>query len=258
MIFNRKAELIIANKKYTLDTIDIDFTVEFDSFEEVIVQDIYIYNLSANSRNAIQKGDNVILNAGYENDIGSIVIGNIYDISISKNNTDIETKLLVISNIDRWASLSISKSYVGGTRASFIIRDLLGGFGLEIGEITLVNDLVYRNGYVANGMLKNVINSIVRECGSNMCINNNQIFIRRPFTGIQTGFVLSGETGLIGSPTKVQVEEKEGYKVDMLLNHRINVNSAIQIKSSIVSGNFLVVKGTHSGDFITSVEVLPL
>lgn len=258
MLFNRNAEVIVGGNRFVLDEIDIDFTVEFDETQEFIVQDIYIYNLSEDSRNGIEKGDNVILNAGYDEDTGSIVIGNVYDIEISRIGTDIETKLLVISDVDRWLTLPVSRVYAPGTSASFIVRDLLEIFGLEVQQVDLVEDVVYQNGLVIDGVLREQIRKIVSDCGSVMNVNNNQIFVREPYTGVQTGFVLSGETGMISSPARMKVEDQDGYKVRMLLNHRINVNTAIQIQSNIVSGDFLVVKGVHRGDFTTEVEVIPL
>lgn len=257
MIFDRKVRLTIGNRLYRSEEIDIDFNVEFDSDAEPKIQEISIYNLSENSRNEIVKGSNVILNAGYGEDVGTLLLGNVSDFQLTKLTTDYEMKLYVVSNLYRWSSLTISKSYRAGTRASQILRDILNQFGIEIGEFSLVNDISYVNGRVVNGMLKNTLEEIVRECGSRIYVINNIIYITRPFTGTVTGFVLSGETGMIGSPERIEVEEQEGYKIRMLLNHRINVNSVIQVRSSIVSGDFLVVKGKHTGDFITEVEVIP-
>lgn len=257
-MFNRKAELIVGRKVFSLDNFDIDFTVDFDSDTEPKVQTVSLFNLSKDSTNAIQKGSNVILNAGYENNTGSIVVGNIAYFETKKGITDTQFIMYVVSNLDRWARLTISKTYRAGSRVSFIIRDILSQFGLEVGEFSLLNDFSYKNPRTVNGMLKNVLTELVRETGSRLYIMDNILYITKPYNGIVTGFLLSPETGLIGSPERIEVEEQEGYKVEMLLNHRINVNSVIQINSSVASGNFIVVKGTHNGDFITTAEVLQI
>lgn len=257
-MFNRKAELIINNRLFSLDDFDIDFTVDFDSDVEPKVQSITVYNLSRDSANSIQKGDNVILNAGYEDNKGSIVVGNIAYYETRKGITDTEFIIYVVSNLDRWSRLTISKTYRAGTRVSVIIQDILSQFGIEIGEFSLVNDFSYKNSRTVSGILKNVLEELVKEAGSRLYISDNVLFITKPFTGTVTGFLLSPETGLISSPEKIEVEEQEGYKVEMLLNHRISVNSVIKIESDVVSGNFIVIKGTHTGDFITTAEVLQI
>lgn len=258
MIYDRKATLTIGESLYKSEEFDLDFKVEFDSEPEPEVQEISIYNLSTNSQNQILKGSNVILNAGYANDTGAIVVGNISDYRLIITGVDHEMKLFVVSNLERWSTLTITKTYRAGIRASQIIKDILGTFGVEIGQFNLVNDITYSNGRSVSGMLKNVLQEIVRECQSNLYIINNIIYIREPYQGMVTGFVLSGETGMIGSPERIEIDGKEGYKVRMLLNHRINVNSVIEIRSKVIKGNFIVVKGKHQGNWITDVEVLPL
>jgi len=111
-------------------------------------------------------------------------------------------------------------------------------------------------------MLKDAVQQIVKECGSTFKISKGRIFIMPFGEGIQTGFLLNYQTGLIGSPEVFEREErdctKKGYKIQMLLNHRITVNSIIRVESRTANGMFRVLKGRHrcGGDFITEVEVM--
>ncbi|ABR46661.1 conserved hypothetical protein [Alkaliphilus metalliredigens QYMF] len=258
MLFNRKVELIIGNKSYLSDNIDIDFSVPFDSDPEPNICDVSIYNLSMDSINRIGKSTEVILNAGYGEDIGAILVGTVADYEQRNIGTDLEFKMMIAPGIDRWMSKTFSKSYKEGMKASTILRDALSSFGLEIGELRLANDITYSKGKVVSGMLKNTIKNIATEAGSKLYIKNNIAFVRPPNAGTATGFLLSSKTGMVGSPEPIIIDDKKGYKVNMLLNNKMNTDSLVQIESRIVTGNFRVVKGQHLGDFITEVEVLPI
>jgi len=255
-LFDRKIELIIDNKRYTNDTINIDFSVPFDSEPEPNICDVSIYNIDITSRNLINKNTNIILNAGYGQDFGGILIGKVADFSFSKFGIDTILKMMVAPGIDVWNTTTLSRAYKTNIKASAILKDVINSFGLEIAELRLQNDIIYTRGKVVSGMVKNIISNIAKETNSKLYIKNNVIFIRPQKKGTTTGFLLSGKTGLLGSPETTLIDDEKGYKVKMLLNHKINVDSLIQIQSSLVSGTFRVIKGKHSGDFITEVEVL--
>ena len=68
--------------------------------------------------------------------------------------------------------------------------------------------------------------------------------------------MLSGSTGMIGSPEKTEIEKKEGWKVKSLLNYQITTDTLIQIESKTVKGMFRVVKGRHTSDWVTEMEVV--
>ena len=73
----REATLVIGNKKYTLGELDFKFSIPFDDSDEPPVATVTVTNLSANTRANIKKNDPVILNAGYEGDVGCILIGKV-------------------------------------------------------------------------------------------------------------------------------------------------------------------------------------
>ena len=110
-------------------------------------------------------------------------------------------------------------------------------------------------------MLQSVMRQIVGETGSKFHISQGKILIRPWEAGTQTGFLLNADTGLIESPQPFEEESNgkkiSGFHVRMLLNHRITVDSILQIQSKTANETFRVRKGSHSGaDFITEVEVV--
>lgn len=259
--WKRKIELIGGGKSFTNDMLEIDFRVPFDDDDEPNISTIEIYNLSNDSINAVTKGKNIILNAGYEGNVGTILQGTIESCHTRWEGVDKITRLTVAEGSEQWLTAYVSKSFKPGITATAILRDLTGQFGMELVDFKLENDKTYPRGRSVSGMLQSVMRQIVQETGSKFHISNGKIYIRPWSSGNETGFLLNSDTGLIESPQPFEEQDadgsvKSGYKVKMLLNHRVNVDSIIRIESKTVTGNFRVQKGTHYGDFITDVEVL--
>lgn len=258
--WRRKAEVIVAGKKYSLDDIEIDFKVEFDSDPEPNISEVSIYNLSDSSISTIKKGSNIILNAGYQGDVGTILLGVVKKPETNWEGVDKKTTIIISESSDTWMNSFVSKTYAAGITAKAILRDLSGQFGLELGDFRLTKDVTYIKGKSISGMLQTVMKAIVKDTESKFHLSKGKIYIRPKEAGDITGFLLSSDTGLLESPTlfEEEVDGKtiSGYTVKMLLNHRINVDSILQIQSKTAKGMFRVWKGAHYGDFITEVKVV--
>ncbi len=257
-LFGRNIELIIDRQKYTNKDFEINFDISFDDDSEPNVSKVEIYNLSSATLNGINTKSKVILNAGYAGDIGSLLIGEVKELETIHDSLDKVLKLMVVDGSQDWFKTVINKTYRSNIKASQVLAELLGSFGLQIGEIQLTEDITYTNGLNLSGQLQNNIKKIANDTGSRFYVKNGVIFIRPEKKGTETGFLLNSDTGLIGSPEKLSKENAEGHKVQMLLNHRINVDSLIRIESRGLTGNFKVKKGSHKGSFITECEVMPL
>jgi hypothetical protein len=259
----RQTEVLAGGKRFHSDELDIEFTVPFDNEEEPDIAGVTIYNLSENSINAIKKDQNVIINAGYKGDVGTIFKGTLQKAATSWSDVDKVSEFTIGDGAMQWLTKDVSEAYGEDITAMAILEDLTGKFGLELGRLELVNNIAYPKGRVIDAMLKDAIKQIVRETGSQFRISGGKIFIMPHGEGIKTGFLLNKDTGLIGSPEVFEREEDgdtiKGYKVTMLLNHRITINSILQIKSKTANGVFRVLKGQHTAsgsDFLTKVEVL--
>lgn len=252
----QKAEVLVAGKKFIKDDFEIDFLVSFDDDPEPNISHVMIYNLSDTTIALLKKDVNLILNAGYEGDVGTILLGTIDKQETAWEGIDKVTKLTIGEGSDKWLSSYVSKAYAPGVTSKAILTDLAGMFGMELGELKLVNNLTYARGRSVSGMLQSVIRQVVAETGSKFHISQGKILIRPWEAGTETGFLLNADTGLIESPQPFEEEKTSGYRVRMLLNHRITVDSILQIESKTANGTFRVRKGSHSGDFITEVEVV--
>ena len=91
----RDATLTIGNKQYSLGGLNFTFEIPFEDSDEPPVATIKVTNLSAATRAGIKKNDPVVLNAGYEGDVGCVLIGKVVGLKHKQANTDWTSTLTV-------------------------------------------------------------------------------------------------------------------------------------------------------------------
>lgn len=275
----RDATLQIGAAKYTLDGLNFGFEIPFEDSEELTTATITATNLSANTRNNIKKNDPVIINAGYEGDIGCLFVGKVAALSHKKDTTDWTTKITATVALDEWLSAKVNKTYTESIDAKAVLTDLLNIFGLEVGAFELAENKTYPRGRVCQGKLKDVLQEIVvSDCKSRLLIRpTGQLIVNKPDSGVNTGYLLSAQTGLLRSTeesevipietdltTKTPTEDKEeNLKTRAcLLNYHIGPADVVKIQSIDLNGDCMVVRGRHigsrTGDWKTEMEVRPL
>lgn len=220
----------------------------------------------------------IILNAGYEGDIGAIFTGKVSQVADKHSGTEVITTIAAAEALEEWLSKEVNKTYTAGSKASAIVKDLLNIFGLEVGTMELAVDKEYPRGKVCKGKVKNVLTEIVTsDCKSRFLIRNGIVTINDPKTGTKTGYVLSAESGLLQAAeatdrtetTTRQTTVKDGkekqevtYKRECLLNYHLAPADVVKIKSDTLNGNHLIKGGQHTGcpdgDWKTTIEVKPV
>ena len=274
----RDATLVLGSNKYTLDGLNFSFEVPFEDSDEPPVATVKVMNLSENTRNGIKKNDPVILNAGYQGDVGCILVGKVVGLKHKQNNVDWTSTLTVQPCAEEILGRIVNKTYTENMKASAIIRDLLNIFGVEVARCELSVDVSYPRGRVCRGNLKKVLTEIVvNECKSRFIVRTTgQLYITKADDGINNGVTLTPATGLLRSDEEtvaIQVETDlnsqktgEDRKEDTisrscLLNYSIATAEVVKVHSSDLNGRFIVVKGSHkggrTGDWKTSMELKP-
>src|SRR5690606_9309413 len=227
--------------------LEIHFQVDFDNKPETNTAEIKIYNLSDDTIARIKRGQNLILNAGYVGDVGTIFAGDITKVVTEWEGTDKITRIVAGDGAEAWLNATVSKTYRPGIRASQIIRDIIGGFGLEIGTIRLAEDVTYSNGRSVHGKLRQVLQGIVQDCKSKMTITNGVILIRPPAAGTQTSFLLNSVTGVLGTLDYIDSFDA-AFSLEYLLDNGITAESLLHNESATAGRKFCVVKGSLKGD----------
>jgi hypothetical protein len=275
ILYGRKIEVIAGVKKFDSKDFTIYFEVPFDDDKEPNIAEIEIYNLKDQTINEIKKGTKIIINAGYQNDVGSILIGEAQTIQTEWKNVDKITNITTLDGYEKWFKTPISKTYKAGIDAKRILNDLLRIGGFVIGAFKLPVNKIYKGGKTLKTTLYDAIFSIAKDCGAKVHINKGKIYIRPKNDGNNINFLLDKEHGLIGSPTPIEKEvvtgkdkkgneikkKIRGWKVVSLLNHRITTDVIIQIKSKTANGVYRVESGKHyhnGNAFYTEMEAYPL
>jgi hypothetical protein len=244
------------------------------------VATITVNNLNETSRNDIKKDELLIINAGYEDDIGAVFVGKVASVSHKHDNVDWTTKITATAALDEWIAKDVNKTYQKNTSAETIVADLLNLFGMEVGQISLVKNPTYARGKVCKGKLKDVLTEIITsDCKSRFMVKNGQVIVNNPNGGEAKNYLLSAETGLLRMNTeqvtvqpeqaqtttedKTQKKEKEsGVKVECLMNYNIGAGDLVMIRSKTMNGRFLILRGSHNGsrtgDWKTELEVRPI
>ena len=275
--FIRSSTLQIGPLKYSMnDGFYFEFEVPFYDSDQLATASFTVNNLSATSRAGIQKNQVVILNAGYEDDMGVIFVGQVSGVSHKQSGVEWQTKITATAALNQWLNTYINKTYMENSKAEDIVRDLLNVFGLEVGVFQLVENVVYPRGRVCCGRLKDVLTEIVvNECKSRLLIRSNQIIINNPADGVTKGYLLTPQSGLLmasddsdntditspqtaGASAEEKAAEEKTWKRQCLLNYRLGPGDQIQIQSGNLNGKYQIVSGKHKGSptgkWITEIE----
>ncbi|NGP45962.1 hypothetical protein G4V62_13770 [Bacillaceae bacterium SIJ1] len=262
--FIRKANIILGTSNLSSERYDFEFDVEFDDTSKKDLAEVVFYNLSHDRINSIKKGTPIIINAGYENDVGTVFLGAVYDMDTIKRGVNRETTVKAVDATDQRDKLKVNKTYKEGTRASQIIADLCQIVGLSIGKLELPKDVQYRNGKNEQGVILQRLKLLAKDSGAKFNISKGMAYFRPPGSGDDVQFIFSPERGLIGSPEPFIDEDEDenelkGFNVSALLNHRIQPNSIVNIEAKDVKVKGRVRSGTHSysdREMITEMEVV--
>ena len=260
-LFDRKAEVIINNRRFAYPDFDIDFSIALDQEAEPNQSSLSLYNVSDTSIAFMKYGSEIIINAGYDKDVGTVFKGQLFWSEKQELETERKVNIIAGDAAQKWMTKTANKKYNGKIKASRVIKDLLSIFGVEIAFFELNKDVEYEKGLTISESVQSALRKIViDDCESRLYVLNGRVFIRKPGTGYNIQFTLNERSGLIGTPQRLDKDNKIGYTVFSLLNHRLSINSIIIINSKTANGRFRVDKVIHNMDrssFISQMEVFP-
>lgn len=261
--------LIIESGGITLNSevLDIECVVPFDDDTEANEAEITVYNLSENTIQALKYNNPISITAGYKEDTGVIFNGFISRTSTKKDGVDKITIIKAIDDMDLKERDLVNVAYKQGTKASYILKDLINRIKLPLAVFKIRRDHIYKEAVNVDGGLMENIKKYAEICGISVYINKGKIYARHITEGDNTNFTVSVDTGLIDSPEEFEEEVTaedyketvKGYKCKTLLQRRLTTGAVINLKSQNVSGQFRVRSGVHTvneTESITEFEVV--
>lgn len=207
-----------------------------------------VYNLSKQHRDAIAKGTEIEVNAGYERAGGAHrrFIGAVKKVAISRNDVDVVTKLDAEDAGDAYRTSRINRSFAPGTSIEVVVRALVGsldvgpgnledwvrGLGLEDGSTS------FPSGYVVSGSAPRELTRVLHSAGLRWSVQNGVLQFRERGQPVRSTAVrLAPDSGLIGSPT---IGEKGKVTAETLLQPDIYPGSIVTLESDQLRGQYTV------------------
>lgn len=277
-LFNRKVRLSIIeptkkanNLTVVIENLDISFVVlkENDYKKNPNSADITIFNLNSDTRKFLSKegrlgstvkGTRIVLEAGYEDTMEVIFVGDVIRASSKNDGTDWVTEIEALDSAGRLRTSRVNNTYKAGVAKSAVVKDLLVNLKLELGNSFSVADTipgVFSNGKAIKGKTVTELNKILSDHNFELSFQNRVVQIVEK-GGVYPGkaVFLSKETGMIGSPelgTPGKNNKNPTIVVTSLLQPSIIPSSTVIVQSKELVGSeekleLRVIQVTHTGD----------
>lgn len=291
MLFNRDCSLVIGTeggKGRELTGLRISFSIQKGATKSPNKCTAKIWNAAPETRAMIEIIGNVmILKAGYTEDIGAKTIfsGNITRTLTVREGPDWITELEMEDGFMEFRDAKVSLSFAKGATTQQVVTAISKKFGLPVRPLPAdIARKQYPSGFAFVGRVRDAMDKACENSGLEWSIQNREIqIIKKGGVFKQLAYVISADTGLIGSPvqeSKTMTEKaaaKEGvtadqpgvrktterdndgeeqkmllvigYKVKTLLQPLVEPGGYVKVKSKGINGEFFRVEElTHTGD----------
>ena len=266
-MFGRVAMIESGGVSLSNENLDFEFEIPFDDDLEANEAQITVYNLSKNTIEALKWNNPITVTAGYKDDTGVIFSGRISKVTTRKEGVDKVTKIYAIDSSSLEDSGLVDISYKKGTKASYILQDLLKKVKLTVAVFEPRRDWTYKNEVSVDGSLIENIQKYAQVCGISVFVNKGKIYARHISQGDNINFEVSEETGLIESPEEFEEEVTaedykdivKGWKFKMILQHRMTPGAIVTLRSINAWGQYRIRSGKHifnENESVTECEVI--
>jgi hypothetical protein len=266
-MFGRVARIESGGVTLKSEELDFEFTVPFDDDTEANEAEIIVYNLSKTSIQALKHNNPITITAGYKNDTGVIFSGYISKVTTKSSGYDKVTTIKALDDNDLKERDITNITFKKGTKASYILKTLIGKLHLPLAVFKTRRDWTYKEEVKVDGGLMDNIKKYAEVCGISVYINKGKIYARHISEGDDINFTVNADTGLIDSPEEFEEEVTaedykdvvKGYRFKMILQHRMTTAAIVKLNSLNVSGQHRVRSGKHifnESESVTEVEVI--
>ena len=250
-VFGSVATVKCGQVTISSETLDLEFTVPFDDDMEPNEAEIIVYNLSDNTIKQLKNKAAISIEAGYKGDTGVLFSGFISKVKTTFEGADKVTTIKALDDIKEHTIESIS--YAAGTKASYILKQLIDKTGIPVAVFKVRRDHTYKDSQTVDGDLMENIKKYAQVCGISVYVSKGKIYARYIKEGDNLNFNVSVDTGMIDSPQPYTEEVKaedytdivNGFEVEMLLQHRLCAGGIVALKSRLANGTYRVCSGEH-------------
>lgn len=233
----------------------ISFSVERADTDSANTAKVSLWNLSPEHLAELNKDDCVVvLKAGYGSVMPLVFTGVVTFASTKLDGSDMLTEIELVDNRIELRDTYVSVGYDGVVNCKAIIQDVANQMGVTVSFSYNAEFKDIPNGFSYVGPADNVLTKACDTSGLVWSVNNGVLQVKKPKdTMSREVYELSAETGLVNTPTRVQIsDESDGYEygwdVEFLMNAAITVDDYVYLNSKQVTGYFRVYSITIDGD----------
>ena len=291
-LFDRVASLTVGKpngKAVEIRDLRFAFSIEKGSGENPNQCTCRIYNLNPDSRGLVETVNNVlILKAGYKRDVGEITIftGTVTRAITKREGADLVTELEMSDGGLEYRDSKTSFSFAPGVSAGQVLSNIAATFGLPVRPLpSEIAQKQYPDGFAFVGRSREAMAKACEYLGLEWSLQNREVQILKKGKAVaMQAFVLSPDTGLIGSPesehktlsekaaAKKGITEKQkgvrvtfgtddasgdkgkklevqGYKCRTLLQPTMQPGGYVRLDTKSIKQEFFRIEAvTHQGD----------
>lgn len=249
---------------FATNELHINFSVEKSEVSAPNSAKISLWNLSDAHKAALEEKDCVVtLHAGYQGQMSLVLTGTVTNVVTEDDGADQKTTLDVLDGRKELRDSYATLSYLQPTDSKVILQDAAAKIGLPL-MFSPKAQFKELESYSFVGLSKNVLDKVCESNNLTWTVQNGIIQITKPNEAISTvAHLISPQTGLIGSPKKLTLSEKNsgnapensqknkangGWEIRYFLNAAIGVNDLVKLQSKKASGVFRLKSVKMEGD----------
>ncbi|OWO79300.1 hypothetical protein B5C26_21220 [Photorhabdus luminescens] len=252
--FGRQLKLNIGNKKESIEitNLRVAFEVSKTITSEPNPATIRVYNLNQSHRNLITSKvyNRVSLAVGYD-ELRVIYTGDIIEAKTLRDDLDFIIELTCGDGYEAYTGALVNKTLKAGATDTDILSETTKSMKVGNSVIDLPKDRQLPRGKVLTGNARDIMHKIARNNGADWSVQDGNMVVlpKNKVLADNEGFVLSQETGMIGSPEKTD----DGLQITCLCNPALRIGGLIRIQSIIpeYNGDYKITELEHSGDFMS-------
>ena len=250
-VFGSVATITTGQVTISSEMLDVEYVVPFDDDMEPNEAEITVYNLSDSTIKQLKKDAAISIVSGYKGDTGVLFSGYISKVKTTYSDADRATTIYALDDIKEHTVESLS--FEKNTSASYILKKLIARTGIPVAVFKVRRDHTYEHAQTVDGDLMQNIKKYADVCGISVYVSKGKIYARYIKEGDNLNFIVSVDTGMIGSPSpyteEITAEDYtdvvDGFEVKMLLQHRMCAGAIVDLKSKFASGKYRVCSGEH-------------
>lgn len=257
----RAFHLIVDDLEIASQSVDlfVDFSIEKDLTNSPNKATIKVANLTEEHYSTIQSGETIQFDAGNDNTIGTLFLGEIESVTTAPESRSIITEITASDSGRSYRNAIMSYSFASNILVLDVFRYAVGLLAIGEGNlssfadrITLRNSQVeYSHGVSLRLPAREYVRQIVASSGLRHSVIDGVLQLREPGRAVSVDAVLlNSETGMIGSPARgktVRRGRAPEVTATSLLNPGLYPGRSVRLQSRFFNADYVAQSVKHYG-----------